>query len=93
MKAKNLIKSIGIEETNNRRRQIQRTERSMRTKLGKETRLFKDITAKRQEIEKLTRRIDKSKRTRITKAQKTAKARYTKEGQKKTKRTQNTSSI
>ena len=84
-RAKNLIKTIGIEETNNRRKQIQKAERLMRTKLGKEIRSFKDTIAKRQEIEKLTRRIDESKGTRIMKAQKTAKAKYTKEGQKNTK--------
>jgi len=61
MKAKNLIKSIGIEKTNNRRRQIQRAERLIKTKLEKKMKLFKDTTAKRQEIEKLTRRIDESK--------------------------------
>ena len=80
-----MIKSIGIEETNNRKRQIQRAERSIRIKLGKEIRSFKDITAKRQEIEKLTKRIDESKGTWIMKAQRAAKARFTKESQKNTK--------
>jgi len=38
--AKRAIKEIGIEETNNRRRQIQKIERTMKRKLGKKVRTF-----------------------------------------------------
>jgi len=45
--------TIEIEETNNRRRQIQKIERIMKSKLGKKVRTFKDTKNDRQEIEKL----------------------------------------
>ena len=62
-RTKTLIKSIEIEETNNRKRQIQRAKRLIRNKLKKEIRLFKDIIAKRKKIGNLTKRINESKRT------------------------------
>ena len=58
-RAKNLIKSGEIEETNNRRRQIQKVERSMRTKLGKEIRSFKDTIQRHYSQETRNRETDK----------------------------------
>ena len=82
---KKAIKRIGIEETNNRRRQIQKIERIMKNKLGKKVRTFKDTKNDRQEIEKLMKELNENSRIRMKKSQKTAKTKYLKEGQKNTK--------
>ena len=57
----------------------------MVAKLRRQIRLFHDTTTKRKEIVILIRQINESKGIRIIKAQKIAKAKYTKEGQKNTK--------
>jgi len=41
--AKKAIKKIGIEETNNKRWQMQKTERMIKSKLEKKVRTFKDM--------------------------------------------------
>jgi len=41
--AKEAIKKIGIEETNNKRWQMQKTERMIKSKLEKKVRTFKDM--------------------------------------------------
>jgi len=82
---KKAIKRIGIEETNNRRRQIQKIERIMKNKLGKKVRTFKDTKNDRQEIEKLMKELNENSRIRMKKSQKTAKTKYLKEGQKNMK--------
>jgi len=83
--AKKAIKKIGIEETNNRRRQIQKIERKIKRKLGKKVRTFQDTKNDRQEIEKLMKELNENNRIRTKKSQKTAKTRYLKEGQKSMK--------
>ena len=82
---KNTIKRIGIEETNNRRRQIQKTERVLRSRLGKKAKIFQDMKTHRQEIEKLMKKLNEKSRIKIKRSQKTAKTRYLKEGQKNMK--------
>jgi len=82
---KKAIQRIGLEETNNRRQQIQKTERIMKNKLGKRVKTFKDTKNNRQEIEKAIKELNENSRMRIRKSQKAAKMRYLKEGQKSTK--------
>jgi len=77
--------TIEIEETNNRRRQIQKIERIMKSKLGKKVRTFKDTKNNRQEIEKLMKKLNENGRIKTKKSQKTAKTRYLKEGEKSIK--------
>jgi len=82
---KKTIKRIGIEETNNRRQQIQKIERKMKNKLGQKVRTFKDTKNDRQEIGKLIKELNENGRTRTKKSQKTTKTKYLKEGQKSMK--------
>ena len=82
---KKTIKEIGIEETNNRRQQIQKTERKIKSKLGKKVRTFQDTKNDRKEIEKIMKELNENGRVRTKRSQKIAKTKYLKEGQKNTK--------